>query len=827
MDLSEPLGATQARAAVISDPSVLFGGISAEGEPGDIMMINDRVRFVIQGVRDGNYILREGGGVIDADIVRPDGQVGRDAVEEWSVLVGFGRTVVPDRVQVISDGRLGGPAIVRVTGKEGPLKIVEGALETPGLLPNLGMTFVTDYVLMPGSWLLEVSTTIAGRPLDPRLPGGDALLAAPEVTLPFVPGAGLNGTTSDFPWIGVVSNHDDMALLVGAPEGGALTTTGGDILTDLVSLITAYAGPVDLDDGTHTWRRTFGVGPDLATLSDAVLADHGVQTEVVSGTITAADGPVQGARAVVLVDDAPYTIAVTDADGAFSAQVPAGSEHRVLAEGRGNGLFIDLPAGAGASSPYAADPVEQRILDSLRGGAMAVPSAAGRGVATVADPLTLQVPATLQLTVDDGLPFTARLSFVDPDPAAPEGVARPRPNGLAAAGWSRDDALSLVVEPGTYDLLVHRGLRYELFTERITLQAGDDLTREIALPEAFDHAGWLLADPHMHSAPSPDGELPMEDRLVGAAAVGLQVHFGTDHDHLTDYRPLLEPLGIASVLTSVVSDEVSPPLRGHFNIYPVDPADAPNGGAWLWWIDIPENTEAIVDALRARHGPDFVLQSNHPNHNGVANHGRWSAGQIARPSHWTDRLEAVEVLNAGEHDDFFPFWHDVVLRGRTLTPVGVSDSHSHFGGIPGVSATFILADTDDPTELTDARVSQVIKEGLTLPTLGAFLDVGLPPGTTHTGSATLSVTARSASWAQVDRLILLQDGVEVERIEGTSATFTLKPEADALYVVVAEGDQPMAPLTSRTPWAMAGPYRVDVEGDGWSPPLAPLQIGED
>ena len=64
------------------------------------------------------------------------------------------------------------------------------------------------------------------------------------------------------------------------------------------------------------------------------------------------------------------------------------------------------------------------------------------------------------------------------------------------------------------------------------------------LPKAFEHPGWVLGDPHSHGSPSSDGALPMEDRLIVHAGVGLQVHFGTDHDHLADYRPLLAPLGL-------------------------------------------------------------------------------------------------------------------------------------------------------------------------------------------------------------------------------------------------------------------------------------------
>ena len=54
--------------------------------------------------------------------------------------------------------------------------------------------------------------------------------------------------------------------------------------------------------------------------------------------------------------------------------------------------------------------------------------------------------------------------------------------------------------------------------------------------------------------------------------------------------------------------------------------------------------------------------------------------------------------------------------------------------------------------------------------------------------------------------------------------FELNPDEDAWYVVMAEGDESMLPVKNRQPWAMTGPIRIDVDGDGWEPPLPPLTV---
>ena len=83
-------------------------------------------------------------------------------------------------------------------------------------------------------------------------------------------------------------------------------------------------------------------------------------------------------------------------------------------------------------------------------------------------------------------------------------------------------------------------------------------------------------------------------------------------------------------------------------------------------------------------------------------------------------------------------------------------------------------------------------------------------------------TSASPTWIGVDRLMLLHNGEVVDTVEGTRATFSLDSESDATYVVVAEGDAAMSPVSSTRPWAMTSALLYDAEGDGWIPPLPPL-----
>jgi hypothetical protein len=826
-DLTEVLGPGESRAGVVSDPAALFGGISAEGRAGDVKLYNSRVQFVIQGLREGDYYVQEGGGVVDADIVRPEGQLGRDMVDEWAGMYGFGRLLEPGAVTVVDSGALGGPAIVHVEGHEVPMALVTGALESDTLVPDLGLDAAVDYILWPDSVLLEVRTTLTATQGQVTVQPGDVLMGALEVLHPWDPGVGLDAPgAADRSWSGFVGDRNDLAMAVAAAPGATFAANPLDSLARELQMAVAMGPSVAVPAGESvTVERYYALGRDLAEITDALAAANGAATEEVSGVVTAADGPVAGARVNVLVDGEPYTLAITRDDGSWSAQVPSGAAVTTLAVGRATGRFLDLPDGAAPYGPYAAAPVREAALAALAAGAAPVPVAEGRGVADPSSPLELGVPGWLVIRDADGLPFEARVSPTAADPAVDERLVPDRPDGYAAVGWARDGEVRIAVEPGTYTVLTHRGIRYEYDEETVVVAGGGDTVVDVSMPMAYSHEGWMLGDPHAHASPSGDASIPMEDRLIVSAAVGLQAHFGTDHDHVADYRPLLAPLGIDQVLASVVSDEVSPVLRGHLNIYPLSSVpEAPNGGAWPWWSDRVPDTSTEFARLRERHG-DFVLQLNHPlESSGMASAAGWSPGEIGKPDFFGDDFDAVEVLNGGDYGTHLPFWQDAFLRGLLSTPTGVSDSHSYIHHDYGCSATFIGLGADDVAGYSDASLLDAMRERRTVVTRGVFLRQSPEPGSVVTSATTLTVEALTPSWIRVDRLRLIRDGEVVQTVDGTEASFTLEADRDSAYWVVAEGDTSMRPVYGNTPWAMTSPILVDADGDGWEAPLAPLQV---
>lgn len=825
--LDEVLGADEARAGVIESASELIGGISAEGRPGDIKIYNDRVRFVVQGVRDGDFYLPQGGSLVDADIVRPEGQPGRDPIDEWHGMPGLGRVMDPTSVEVIDAGLRGGDAVVRVVGVESPVDFLNGALEAASVVPDLTLEMETEYRLSPGSWLLEVTTTVRPVARDAVFAPGDLLLASDDAGESWTPGQGVGSGGSDLrAWSGWVSDRDDLAIAM-FPDSSEPGNDGQfSLLEDFLESATLFGDIVSLELGEETsWTRWYGAGPDLATLSGAWIEATGQASQALSGTVTAPDGPVAGARVIGWLDDEPYTVAVTADDGSFEMALPGGAV-RTTVDARGDGWNYDHPDGAAQWSPYGMREAGALALQAYKSGAPAVPSAEGRGIS---DTLEVGEPAYLKVVADDGLPLEVRVQYLESDPGTDARWVRPRPSGAAAVGWARDGEVTLAMEPGTYQVVVHRGQRFERqVVESPPLTAGETTELSVSLPAAFNHEGWMLGDPHVHAAPSPDGYVGMADRLLTMAGTGVQVHFGTDHDGVADYRPLLEPLGLSGVLASVVATEVSPVLRGHTNAYPLEPKEGSSGGAWLWYLDLVPDTSTHYANIRQHFGEDAFIQVNHPVGTGLADYADWVEGYIGKPDFWTEDFTLMEVNNGGSWSGSYPFFADLVNRGQRVVPVGVSDAHGPVSGGLGLNGTWFGVGTDEVAQYSDDLLRDAIRAGRTVVSRGVFLTQSIDPGSTVEGRArTLDVEAHSATWAPVDRLVLHRNGEAIETVDGVEASFTLDPEEDAWFVVMAEGDTTLSPTYgSTTPWAMSAPIYLDVDGDGWAAPLGPLTLAE-
>ncbi len=870
-DPATPAPEGQARAGVVrsgeAGEAALFGGINAEGQAGDVMIHNHLVRFVIQGPYRSHGLVDIGGQVIDADLVRDDDTLGRDTLEELFFAFGLSRLVHADAVQVERDGTDGGPAVVVATGTDVPWDWIQGQLELAE--PALGDRFLevtTRYTLEPGvhSLLVETELTNAGEG-EVSLVLQEGLLASGEDLRPWAPGTGLEGVWEGDPPVVVLTGRAGEGTLALWPDQGAFEDSP---LTEIVAelgMVIAEREGVSLAPGERvTLARYLTVAPDVAVAEAERLRTQGQVLGSVSGVVT--DGSsgqgVAGVRVHFVGEAGVAAFALTGADGSFEAELAPGS-WQAWAVARAERDQVALPEGAGRYGPFAAASVNQAQLDALDGSrpAAAPAFATGRAIppsatvevtadAEVALDLVIDPPSGLRVRVADadGQPMPALLDLRWSSGAPPEselpaelwGAMGLSGDSRVAWVWTATGEVLVPAVPGTYDLVVGRSWRHSQESlSSLEVSRGEVLTADVALDQPVAHDGWLAMDSHLHGAPSFDGALAMEHRLVACAATGVELPITTDHDRHAEYRDLAEALGLTPWLAVTPGVEVTTLIRGHFNLFPIEPAplDEPNGGAEPWWY-APEDTEDLFGRIRERGPSDALLQVNHPRSPGMFTFADYDpeVGLAGEPDKWSWDFELLELLNGGvaELEEVREDWFSLLDLGAEVVPTGVSDSHYLF--IPcGLGRTDVYLGTDDPREVSweDLRAAlvaghTVVASGTTLrATVSDGATTALPGDTVVGSEVTLTATVRAPSWIAPGTLRIVRNGTVLDEVElpatggatDTTQTWTLSSDSDAWYVVEVQGEVPLGDAwRNELPYAATNAFRLDVDGDGWEAP---------
>ena len=363
---------------------------------------------------------------------------------------------------------------------------------------------------------------------------------------------------------------------------------------------------------------------------------------------------------------------------------------------------------------------------------------------------------------------------------------------------------------------------------------------QLAIEEVVPRDGWLALDPHLHGAPSFDGALPMEDRLLTCVATGVELPVTTDHDAIADYRPLATALGLDDKLRVVPGTEVTTVLRGHFNLYPLEatPLEAVNGGAEPWW-NTPVTTQELFDRMRALAGADAVIQVNHPRSPGMFAFGGFEP-ETATPSSpelWSWEFQTFELLNGGaaDIDELRADWFGMLDFGLIRVPTGASDSHYRY--IPcGLARTDVYVNATDVSKIDLDDVTKALLAGHVVVASGTTLRAtvtgsGAPalPGDTVTASTiTVHATVQAPDWIQPGTLrvyvggeVAIEEALPPVAVDGTwlDRGWTLEVPTDTWVVVEVVGSVEQGSMwRNATPYAATNAFFVDVLGDGWTAP---------
>lgn len=791
----------EARVHVIESARELLWGPAATGAIGDFQLENGLVLAVVSHDPSTSGFAASAGNLVDLAPL-PDGE---DHINEIFMYLDdeFPRQATYSKIEIVSKGGRGKAARVRATGVDTGVDAVK---------------IQTDYILEPGAhWVtLETKLTNTATYTMVKYEIGDAVQWGR--TEHMAPGHGfdLPGRKITADWLCGIGRDTSYAIV---PDAGArFTSFNGSMWSDPIGKT------VDLAPNEPvTYRRHVVVGRgDTASLAATVAKLRGDRTGRLTGRVTHGGEPVRDAQVWFIEQKSEKIagLARVDREGWYSIDLAPG-RYRARAE---------APGRTSVSSGNDFREVKVDQVGSLN--------------------FAMDAEGTLawRITGHDGRapPVKVTVLGVGDTPTPRFGPAF-RADGAEHFVLSPRGVGEIKVSPGTYEVVVSRGMEYELVRETATVAAGERHTVKGMLERSVDTPGLICTDTHQHAAPSFDSGVSLPDRALSNAAEGVEVLIATDHNALTDYRPVIASAGLGRVVYSVVGTEATTHSVGHFNALPlVLQTGRPRGGM----VDVEGWTpRQIFDFLDTLADPEIepFVQVNHPRagKTGYFDLMRLDpkTGHAADPRYVED-YDGVEVIVMGKQDETaraLQDWFALLRAGHRVTGVGASDSHTISLRPVGWPRSFVCVGDDDPPRLDVAELTRSLREGCVTVSVGPVVSIeagetrmgGL--ATPKDGEVEVEVVVKAASWVGADRMRLYVDGEVAEEVPLEASedpvryrgTHTVRCEDDCFVLAWVDSAQDLQPVIMRRPHidplpaAVTNPIYVDANGNGrFDPPGA-------
>lgn len=789
----------------------LPGGKEADGILGDWVLRNERVEVLVAAPGEGRKAHltsgRTSGALLDATLRGAHN-------DQFGILFPGGKNWAMDRAIVVEDGRHG-EAILRL--------VKEATAEDP-------LFVATDYSLRAGEPWLKVSTLLVNR--------GEKSL--PQAAMDLVRIDGLfEGPAGTLPLAYAYDPYERAAYGIAVAKGQMEV----QVQQSRRALVLRYGVPSGAEGvlgpkESVRFTRYFLIGETPAEILHLAQLLRGEPMGALHGIAVDREGkPIDDGRVECWPlggDLSPLykpVLTFTDPQGHFRAWLPPGRWRvQVRSLGRSDGdQEVSIQKGRTGSIYQVLSPQTRFLLE-------------------VRDTEGRPLPCKVQFIGLEGTP--------DPDFGPIE-----RADGARNIVLSAQGSFSRSVSPGKYRLVVSRGTEYDAVVLEKSIDLGQALPVRVTLKRTVNTQGWVAADLHSHTTESGDNTTAVPDRLIAHAAEGVEFIPATDHNRLVDWEPFIRRLGLTPWLKTTVGIE-STGGGPHLNIFPLTPRPfTQDNGAPQW------DPDPRVVARRFREAQPLqerYIQLNHPDM-GVYFNDRNADGQpdggFEGLEKWIDGVELYGTAILGQQALLFSKqgdkkvatnnrvfnWLQFLNRGHRYVAVGNTDAHQvyHQCGFP---RNYIPSSTDNPPEIRVEEMVRHLKARHVVMTNGPFLETRLngflPGDEVKAKEGTLWVRVQCPNWFDVDRVQILFNGREVPELNFTRRShphlfraqgavrfqhrLPLHFAQDTHVIVVAIGEESNLGLVggpgraTTPPVAIANPFFVDVEGDGFEPNGDPL-----
>ena len=417
------------------------------------------------------------------------------------------------------------------------------------------------------------------------------------------------------------------------------------------------------------------------------------------------------------------------------------------------------------------------------------------------------------------------------------------------------DGLDVTLPAGTYLVTSSRGPEYALETKVVEVLAGKNPGLRFTIDRVLETPGLVSIDTHMHTQFS-DGSVLVPQRLLSAAAAGLDAIVSSDHNVVTDYQAELERLGLAGELAFISGTEVTARTGSiHFNSVPaaVRPGDPASGA-----ISVRDEIPATLFALARSKNPGTLIHVNHPRSRGLGYFITYDLdpekAAFAKAPFDLD-FDVMEAMNGAKFDEAnrksVEDWFHLLNRGYPIRIVGSSDAHGIDGGETGYSRTYVLYDGPPARGLDRTALFAAIKKGRAIVSNGPIVSVRANRGATfgdtvkaNKGRVDLDITVAGAPWLDVSEVRLVVNGerrpplpmkemgrgtlkfrgrvrIEFAR-DGWVAVEVLG--RTSLYPLLQQRSDDGSPEEAALPYALTNPILVDADGNGRTDPVWPEKV---
>lgn len=706
---------------------------------GDFVLVNDKIAVVIEDKGESDGYNPFGGEILSLDLVGDDGRP-RGLSQFGETLDGFTAYVVdPTSVTVMNDGSDGKAAVVRVTG---PLHLIPFLAESfAGIFPDVyeGLQAAYDYVLEPGAEKVTVRRGLINAS-DFAIDGGVELAGSHE-WLGYFQGSHTQRATAEFgfgpasklvSYVAFDGGAAGFAYQGVAPEmleSGGIEISGFSLYNGQGARWEACSKPETLD---ARYEVVVG-GPSYDGLREAIRRANGEPAwRAVSGVVKDASGTAVADAYVHVIGAGGAYLSRTqsDASGNYTVHAPTGEAVSLVPQSKG------YPLGAGTPAPADATTLDLSFAPTGKIHVVAKEDGTMRAI-----PVRIQVVPEVALA-----PTPEAYGVID------------EPDGRSHLEFSVTGDATLVVPPGQHRVIVSRGYEWELSDTTVAVTAGATTEVAVLLEHSVDTKDVMCADFHIHSWQSADSSDPVEYKVRGALADGLDIPVSSEHEWSVDFQPVIQALGATDFAFGMPAQELTTFKWGHFGVVPLVPKpDQRNNGAFYWVGKDPAEVFAAVHALPEQ--PMLIV--NHPRSGTYQGYFREAqlnreTGKGESAQLWDENFDAIEVFNDSDfdsnRDESVADWFSMLNHGKPVVAVGSSDSHKIRTSPVGYPRTCLAVGTDDPHALSHGTVTDRARKGQSVISGGLFLSIEGPQGEapgaimTKAEQVPFTLTVQTPSW---------------------------------------------------------------------------------